>query len=515
MPDVDARIRLLGPVRIRRDGDEHVLGSGHRAAVLAVLALNGSASRQQLVAAVWGADPPASANGNVYTHVNALRRVLGDRLLTRSDGVYRMQVHEHAVDALHFEAVRERARRHRMMGEPFAELESLREGLELWDGDAIAGVPGPFAEAQRARLHELRVDSGQRHAEVLLALGRHGEAIEALRPLVAAHPLRESLRRLLMMALHAAGQRDEALRVYGELSALLVREMGTEPTAGLRRIREHIAGSPEPEERRMRDVLRAVAFLGDGATLDEISQVTGLPRATVEQTIGVARSEGVLTTASGAVTFRDPDLASALYGNTPRALRSALHSFFAAMIADSFGPPERVAAQLLLSDPAPLHPKTSRWLLEHIDQLALQSPSVATTLLRRAHLQHLSDQETHVALMVWLARLLFGQGRDAVAEAGWVAARTDDPDVQAEMLWIAACSHDGNDRPVAAADIARSALSTRRCSQPWLDRFRNLTLRLRLRLPGVPTEPQHERSAVVSESKVSAYRWAITSDGPS
>lgn len=508
------QIRLLGRVRLRRHGEDQFIGTGRRAAVLAVLAIEGSASREQIVAAVWGDDPPASVNGNVYTHVNALRDVLGDRMLTHADGVYRLNLTEQAVDALRFEALRRQARRHRVMGEPLVELALLQESLGLWDGDALAGVPGPFAGAHRARLHELRLAGEQRLAEVLLDLDRHDEAIARLRPLVTAHPLQESLHRLLMTALHAGGQRDEALRVYEDLSAFLLRTTGTEPTAELRRTREHIEGGPRPGHQRAHDVLRAVAFLGDGATIGEICQVTGLPRSAVNRTVETVRAEGVLTTSSGTVAFRDPATARALYDSTPEVLRRALHGFFAAMIADSFGPAERVAAQLLRADPAPLDPTASRWLLEHVDQLALRSPGDAIALLQRAHLQHMSDRDVHVALSVWLARLLFGQGRDAVPQAGWVAARTRDPDVQAEMLWIAACSHDSQGQHVAAAEIARSALSTRRYAQPWLERFRNLILRLRLRLPGVPTEAHHDRSAVVSANKLSVYRRAIAPDGP-
>ena len=432
-------LRLLGPVRIRRDGIDRPLGSGLQAAVLVVLALAGEATREQLVAAVWGDDPPPSANGNVHTHLTALRQALGRRMLTRDDGVYRLSASEQPIDVRRFEALRRQARRHRVSGHGQAELDALDEALGLWDGEAMTGVPGPFADAHRARLQELRIASERRRAEVLRELGR---------------PLMESW-------------------------------------------------SP-----RTRDIVRAVVFLGAGATLQEVGQVTGLPIALIEET-----TDGILTTSSGTVTLRDPALGRALYGRVPETLRAARHEFFAKLIADSFGPPERVAAQLLQAGPAPLSPPASRWLLEHIDELVHRSPDVAVTLLRRAHLQHLPDPEVHVALSSWLARLLSGQGRAAATEAEWVAARTSDPDGEAEMLWIAACSHDLQDRPVAAADIARSVLGRRHHAQQGLDRFRHLVLTLRLRLPGVPTEPRRDRASVVGESHLSAYRRSIAPDG--
>jgi hypothetical protein len=441
--DEDVVLRLLGPVRIRRDGIDRPLGSGRRAAVLVVLALAGEATREQLVAAVWGDDPPPSANGNVYTLVNALRETLGDRVLIREDGAYRLRMTERTVDVRRFEALRRQARQHRASGRRPAELAALDEALGLWDGEALAGVPGPYADAQRARLAELRIASEQRRAALRLELGRPA------------------------------------------------------------------AAEAELWSARTRDIVRAAVFLGPGATLAEVGLVTGLPVPVVEQA-----TDNLLISASGTVALRDPALGRTLYGRTPETLRTARHEFFAQLIADSFGPPERVAAQLLRAGPAPLSPSASRWLLEHVDELVHRSPDAAVALLRRAHLQHLPDAEVHVALSVWLARLLFGQGRDAVAEAGWVAARTGDPELQAEMLWIAARSHDRRGRPVAAADIARSVLGRRQHAQQWLDRFRELVLRVRLRLPGVPTEPRHGRADVVSETKLSAYRSSIAPDGP-
>jgi DNA-binding SARP family transcriptional activator len=503
----DIRIRLLGPVRMHRGGNGHALGSGRRAAILAVLVLGDGASREQLVAAVWGNDPPASANGNVYTHVNALREILGGRTLTRSDGVYRLHVSEPAVDALHFEALRRRAALHRAAGNPVAELADLQGGLDLWAGEALAGVSGPFAEARRARLHELLLVVRQRQAEVLLDLGRHEAAITVLRPAVTAHPRHESLHRLLILALDAAGRSDEALIVHQDLSASLVREVGTEPGAGRRRFSDGIATG------RAGEVLRAIAFLGTSATADEVCQVTGLPRATVDREVDTARASGVLGEAAGTVAFRDPAVAASWYAAVAERLRPSLHSSFADLLASSAAPPERVMAQLLLAEPAPLSRPAGRWLLDHAGQVSRRSPADTITLLQRARLREMCDPDLQVGLSVRLARLLFEQGLDAVAEAGWAAARTDDRNVQAEMLWIAACGHDGADRPAAAAEIARSTLSSRRFVQPWLDRFRHLLLQLRSRLPGEPTEPRHDRTDVVSKRRLSAYRREIAADG--
>src|SRR6266536_4743204 len=111
------RIRLLGPVHAVRDGAELALGSAHPKAVFAALATNANRclSREDLVNAVWGDDPPPSATGNIYTYVSTLRRVLepdrdrwsAGRVLSSGGGSYCLHVAEEAVDACRFETLRE------------------------------------------------------------------------------------------------------------------------------------------------------------------------------------------------------------------------------------------------------------------------------------------------------------------------------------------------------------------------------------------------------------------------
>ncbi|WP_243755202.1 AAA family ATPase [Paractinoplanes brasiliensis] len=160
-------------------GAEVAFGSARRTAVLCVLALRAgrAVSREQLVAAVWGEEAPASATANVYTYVSSLRQALepardrwaAGQLLTSGGGIYQLHVPPEAVDVLRFEALREAAREQRAAGDPAAELAAVEAALALWgDGEPMAGVPGPFAAAQRLRLTELRLATADRHA-VLLA----------------------------------------------------------------------------------------------------------------------------------------------------------------------------------------------------------------------------------------------------------------------------------------------------------------------------------------------------------
>ena len=76
--------------------------------------------------------------------------------------------------------------------------------------------------------------------ELELRLGRHQRAVVQLEELVAAHPLRERLRGLAMLALYRAGRQADALRLFQEGRLLLREELGLEPGPELRRLESAI-----------------------------------------------------------------------------------------------------------------------------------------------------------------------------------------------------------------------------------------------------------------------------------
>ena len=104
----------------------------------------------------------------------------------------------------------------------------------LWRGPALADLADePALSAVIARLEELRVLALERRVEAELALGRHVDVVSELEGLVEEHPLRERPRGLLMTALYRSGRQAEALGAYRAARALLVGELGIEPSAWL------------------------------------------------------------------------------------------------------------------------------------------------------------------------------------------------------------------------------------------------------------------------------------------
>jgi len=205
-------------------------------------------SRGELVDAVWGQDPPASAEGGIYTYVAGLRRVIEPnrslrgpgRVLVSSGAGYVLHLVPGQPDAVAFEQDLGRARQLRKAGDAVGAVSALNSALSLWRGIAFAGVPGPFAETERVRLGELRSTAAEERADALLSLGRHEEVVPDLTAMVADHPLRERMRGLLMVALYRCGRHAEALRVFGEGRRVLAEELGIDPGGDLSRIHQQV-----------------------------------------------------------------------------------------------------------------------------------------------------------------------------------------------------------------------------------------------------------------------------------
>ncbi|MFI7032382.1 BTAD domain-containing putative transcriptional regulator [Microbispora rosea] len=260
--DLPSRLRLLGPPAGWRGGRPIELGPPLQRAALCVLVGHEGrvVPKDMLISGLWGDRPPNTAEQSVYTYIAGLRRVLephpGTRgpyavLVSRSRG-YALERGQMQVDVADFERHLAEARRLHSAGDHRGGLRALDAALAHWSGPALCGVPGPFAEAERARLEELRLSAREDHADTLLGLGLHQEAAAALTDLAAEAPLRERTRDLLMLALYRCGRQADALQTYMDIKRLLAERLGVDPGTALRERYELILRA-DPSLARVQD----------------------------------------------------------------------------------------------------------------------------------------------------------------------------------------------------------------------------------------------------------------------
>ncbi len=235
---------VLGPLALLGARAPADLRGPRRRTLLALLLVHANevVPDDVLLDELWGEAPPASGGTALRVRVSQLRVVLAAAggetatLARRADG-YVLGVDPARIDARRFERLLAHGREARRAGALDRAAETLREGLELWRGPALAEfAEQPRLRLEAARLAEQRAVAREELAEVELARGRHAAVVAELEALVAAEPLRERPRGLLMLALYRSGRQAEALALYHDTRRLLVDELGLEPSRALREL---------------------------------------------------------------------------------------------------------------------------------------------------------------------------------------------------------------------------------------------------------------------------------------
>ncbi|MEV0844578.1 AfsR/SARP family transcriptional regulator [Streptomyces sp. NPDC049954] len=251
------RVRVLGPLEVRAQGEDRTPTAPMARRVLAVLLLNANrlVSNSTLIEELWETDPPRLARKTVQTYVYQLRKALHcpvhpcERIRTGPNG-YRIDLRPGELDLWEFEHGVRRARAALSEGDPRTAATLLREALALWRGEPYAGLEtGPLLSAQLPPLADLRLSALESRITADLHLGRHRALTGELRQLTADHPLNEEFTAYLMTAAHRSGQRATALEAFARLRRRLVDELGIEPSEHLQRLQQEVltAQLPGPE----------------------------------------------------------------------------------------------------------------------------------------------------------------------------------------------------------------------------------------------------------------------------
>jgi DNA-binding SARP family transcriptional activator len=236
---VTYEFRILGPLEVEGGDGPVALGGQRQRALLGALLLEAGrvVPTDRLVDLLWGEGAPRTATTSLQNSISRLRRELGPDVLETKTPGYVLRAEPQQIDARRFEMQLRDARR--AGAEERREL--LQRALSLWRGPALADFAfDDFAQAEIRRLEELRLVAHGERIDADLELGRHGDVIGELEGLVRDHPLRETFRRQLMLALYRAGRQAEALDVYQDARARFIDELGIEPGPELKQLQSEI-----------------------------------------------------------------------------------------------------------------------------------------------------------------------------------------------------------------------------------------------------------------------------------
>ena len=285
------QVRLFGELEALAAGASVPVRGAKQRALLALLALQRGhpVSADRLIEALWGDGLAANPANALQAQIGQLRRTFGAAAIVTSEAGYALDVRPDQVDVIRFEQLVTKGRRLAADGELASASATLGEALGLRRGEPLAEFAyAGFADAERARLHELTLVATESRAEADLGLGRYGELAGELEALCREHPLRERLWELLILALYRSGRQAEALRAYAEVRDRLVDELGLDPGPALRELQTRIL-TQDPSLAPAGALARPAPVPADGAV--PAGTLAGAGAVAVPVTVGNLREQ--------------------------------------------------------------------------------------------------------------------------------------------------------------------------------------------------------------------------------
>lgn len=240
------RVQLCGHFVVRIDGErveDRMPGrQGRRLFAFLAARPHRTATRDELIEAMWRDDLPSAPDMALSALMSKLRRLLGPGSLEGRSEIRLDLTRQAFVDL--------QAARHAVH-----DAESLTTAGRWWDaypGAVIAGAiarrefmrgeDAPWISEVRQEMADVCVRAIDCNVRICLAVEgpELPTAARLARELIARAPFRESGYCLLMRALERHGDVAEAIRVYGSLRTRLGEELGAAPSAQARALHERL-----------------------------------------------------------------------------------------------------------------------------------------------------------------------------------------------------------------------------------------------------------------------------------
>jgi predicted ATPase len=281
-------VRVLGPIEVHVDGRDVTPTSPNQRTILAVLAAHPDhhVRADTLIDALWGEDPPPTADRTLRSYVSRLRAVVGSAVVA-SGGALCLRTNTIRLDSAEFEG---RVASAKLLA-PRAAADTLRSAIELWHGSAFGELAEVDAVCASARaLEQLKVGARAQLAEALLRCGEFSSAVAESEALLADLPLDESAWETLIRALSASGRTADALEAYRRADAELA-VVGLEPSERLRQAQSDAFDAPAPTRESAVPVPVRCALLGRNADLAALAEIIARePLVTVVGPGGVGKT---------------------------------------------------------------------------------------------------------------------------------------------------------------------------------------------------------------------------------
>jgi len=241
------QFRILGTVAVGVGDTFHAVPGFRQRCLLASLLIQAPAivPASTLYGELWGENPPTAVENALQAHVSRLRRVLvrlsddpkaADMLRTRASG-YSLDVAPESIDLNRFRGYIRLARQAMAADDLPVAQELLAQGLGLWQGAPLGdAAAGPLCQSAATEWEEEYLSGWEDAFWLRIRTGEPMRAVGELKRMTIAHPWRERITELLMVALYQSGRQAEAVGVYNAARLRLADELGMEPSPKLRQL---------------------------------------------------------------------------------------------------------------------------------------------------------------------------------------------------------------------------------------------------------------------------------------